>query len=144
MFQLQTQALAVGAVAITKDQALAGVVVAENPNRILRLHLQPTQQLRGRLVDSQGKPVIGRAVHAVLRVRHKPEKRELNAFYGFEVSRRKVHTDANGYYTFVGMPHGVEVLLRAETALQQADHWLGTVELKANETEPIETHTIDD
>ncbi|MCA9127325.1 MAG: hypothetical protein KDB22_09565 [Planctomycetales bacterium] len=66
VFLIQTQAVAVGALATTKDQSMAGVVVAENPHRILRLYLHATKQLSGRLVDSNGKPIGGRSVHATL------------------------------------------------------------------------------
>lgn len=123
---------------------MAGVVVAENPHRILRLYLHPTQQFRGRLVDSKGRPIIGRSVHATLRVRLEPKNRKRNAFYGFDINRQTVKTDANGYYTFGRMPIDVEIALSAASASTAEDHWLGTVELKANEEQAVDTHTIDD
>lgn len=144
VFRMQTKAVAVGAIATTKDQSMAGVVVAENPHRIMRLYLHPTQQFRGRLVDSKGKPIIGSSVHATLRVRLEPKNRKRNAFYGFDVNRKTVKTDANGYYTFSGMPIDVEIALSATSASTAENQWLGTVELKANEEQAVDTHTIDD
>ncbi len=123
---------------------MAGVVVAENPHRILRLYLHPTQQFRGHLVDSKGRPIIGRSVHATLRVRLEPKNRKRNAFYGFDINRQTVKTDANGYYTFSGMPIDVEIALSAASTSTAEKHWLGTVELKANEEQAVDTHTIDD
>lgn len=144
VFQLKTKAVAVGAFATTKDRSMAGVIVAENPHRILRLYLHPTQQLRGRLVDSNGKPVTGRSVHAELRVRLEPKNRKPNAFYGFGVNRQTVKTDADGYYTFNGMPIDVAIALSAASASSAEDHWLGTVELKADEEQAEGIHTIDE
>ena len=144
VFLMRTQAVAVGALATTKGQSMAGGVVAENPHRVLRLYLHPTQQFRGRLLDANGKPIGGRTVRATLRVRHVPKNRELNAFYGFEAGRRTVQTDANGYYTFESMPIDVEIALNVESSNSRNDHWLGTVELKAHEEPTVDIHTIDD
>lgn len=144
VFQMQTQATAVGALAIAKNRSMAGVVLAENPNRIMRLQLQPTKQLDGRLVDSKGNPIGARTVHATLRLMNTAKDRDFNRFYGFEVDRQKVKTDADGYFSFEGMPIGAEILLRAENASGQDDHWLGSVELKANEEHAVETHTLNE
>jgi hypothetical protein len=143
VFRMQTKAVAVGVLATTKDQSMAGVVVAENPHRIMRLYLRPTEQLRGRLVDKQGTPITGRSVHATIRVRHEPKKPELNTYYWFDANRQTVKTDADGYYTFPGMPVDVEISLSAATGSTR-DHGLGTVELQANEVQTVKTHTIDD
>lgn len=143
VFQMNTQALAVGALATTKDQSMAGVVVAENPHRVLRLYLRPTKELRGRLVDSKDKPIVGRSVHATIRIRLEPKDRKRDAFYGFDASRQTVKTDADGYYTFGGMPIDVEIALSAASFSKVEDHWLGTVTLKANEGQTVDTHTID-
>lgn len=143
VFRMQTKAVAVGVLATTKDQSMAGVVVAENPHRILRLYLRPTKQLRGRLVDKQGQPITSRAVHANVRIRHKPKNPKLNMYYGFDANRQTVKTDADGYYTFRGLPVDVELVLSA-TATSTQDHWLETVELKANEEQTIKTHTVGD
>ncbi|MEZ6135813.1 MAG: carboxypeptidase-like regulatory domain-containing protein [Pirellulaceae bacterium] len=143
VFRMQTKAIAVGVLATTKDQSMAGVVVAENPHRIMRLYLHPTKQLRGRLVDSQGEPIVGCSVEAILRIKHEPEHRVLNAFYGYEANRQKVMTDADGYYTFGGLPTGIEIGLSAATAATRSQ-WLGTVKLLVDEDHAIETHTIDD
>ena len=123
---------------------MAGVVVAENPRRILRLTLQPTKRLSGRLVDTEGEPIARRTVYATVRVKHRPTDRKLNAFYGFEAIRQKVKTDADGYYAFDTMPSGVEIAMSAESLYKQRNHWLGIVELKASEEHPVDTHTIED
>lgn len=144
VFQMKTRAVAVGALATTKDQSMAGVVVAENPQRVLRLYLRPTQELRGRLIDSKDKPIVGRPVHATLRIRLEPKNRKRDAFYGFDVNRHTVKTDADGYYTFGGMPIDVEIALSAASVSKADDHWLGTVNLNANEVRAVDTHRIDD
>ena len=144
VFQMKTQALAVGALATTKDQSMAGVVVAENPQRVLRLYLRPTQQIRGRLVDAKDKPIVGRPVHATLRIRLEPKNRKRDAFYGFEVNRQTVKTDADGYYTFGGIPMEVEIGLSAASVSKANDHWLGMLKLKSNEGQTVGTYTIDE
>lgn len=144
IFLFQTQAVAVGVLATTEDNSMAGVVVAENPRRILRLNLQPTERLRGRLIDSKGKPVATRTVHAIVRVKRDPKNGERDAFYGFEAFREKVMTDAGGYYTFDALPTGVEIALSAESLYKQERHWLGNVKLKANEGHAVDTYTIND
>ena len=143
VFRMQTKAVAVGVLATTKDQSMAGVVVAENPHRIMRLYLRPTKQLRGRLVDSLGKPIAGCSVDATLRVKYEPKDRGRNAFYGFEAKRQTVKTDASGYYTFGGLPIDMEIGLSAATAATRS-HWLGIVKLQADKDQAVETHTIDD
>ncbi len=144
VFQMQTRAMAVGALATTKDQSMAGVVVAENPQRIMRLYLRPTQQIRGRLVDPKGSPIVGRNVYALVRVMLESKDRELNAFHGFEAYRQTVKTDADGYYTFSGMPIDVQIALSVESTSKVENRWLGTVELKGNEEQAVKTHTIDE
>ncbi len=143
VFRMQTKAVAVGVLATTKDQSMAGMVVAENPHRTMRLYLRPTKQLRGRLVDSQGKPVVGCSVEATLRISNEPKNRELNTFYGFEANRQKVSTDQDGYYTFAGLPIDIEIGLSAATTATSSQ-WLGIVKLLADEDQSVETHTIDD
>jgi len=144
VFIFQTQAVAVGVLATTQDKSMAGVVVEENPRRLMRLYLQPTKRLRGRLLDSDGKPIVGRTVHAIVRVKRKPKNQPLNTFYGFEATRETVRTDAEGYYAFDAMPIGVEIAISADSLYKQRNHWLGTVELQASEEESVDTHTIED
>ena len=144
VFLLYSQAEAVGVLATTKDQSMAGVVVAENPRRILRLTLLPTKPLSGRLVDAEGKPIAERTVHAEVRVTHQPKNPELGVFYTFVAFRRAVETDADGYYTFDAMPSGVEVAMSAESENNQQDQWLGIVELKAGDETAVETHAVDE
>lgn len=143
VFRLQTKAVAIGVLATTKDQSMAGVVVAENPHRIMRLYLRPTKQLRGRLVDSQGKPIVGCSVHATLRVKYEPKDRDRSAYYGFDAHRQTVKTDADGFYTFGGLPTDIEIALSVASSATR-DDWLGIVKLQANEDHAVETHTIDD
>jgi hypothetical protein len=111
---------------------MAGVVVAENPQRILRLYLHPTQQFRGRLVNSTGRPIIGRPVYATLRIGLEPKNRKRDAFYGFEVNRQTVKTDSDlpcGSFglslTTLKDPRGFHQLLVAFVM------WLGEVELNS-------------
>jgi hypothetical protein len=143
VFRMQTKSVAIGVLATTKDQSMAGVVVAENPNRIMRLYLRPTKQLRGRLVNAKGEPIVGKPVQATLRIRREPENRKLNTFYGFDTNRLTVKTDANGYYTFAGMPMDVEIALSAQSSATR-DHWLGTTKLVEDEAPDVQTHTINE
>lgn len=143
VYRLQTKAVAVGVLAITKDQSMAGVVVAENPHRIMRLYLRPTRLLRGRLVDTQGKPLVECSVHATLRVKRESKDRDRNAYYGFDAHRLTVKTDADGYYSFGGLPVDIEIALSAAPGATR-ERGLRIVKLQANEDHAVETHTIDE
>ncbi len=144
VFSFKTQAIAVGILAFSKDRSVAGVVVEENPHRLLRLYLQPTKTLRGRLVDPNGKPIAGRTVNAMVHVMLKPEKQKPNRFYGFSPDHQEVQTDADGYYIFNNMPCDVDISVTAEPTSQRSSHWLGITRLKPNEEHSIETETIKD
>ncbi|MGB7344702.1 MAG: carboxypeptidase-like regulatory domain-containing protein [Pirellulaceae bacterium] len=144
VFSFMTQATAVGMLATSKDRSVAGVVVADNPRRLLRLQLKPTKPLRGRLVDPDGKPIANRTVNATVRVMHEPKDKKLNKFYGFDADRHEAKTDTDGQYTFEGMPCDVEIALSAEAKTRRQSHWLGTVKLKSDEERPFKTDTIKD
>ncbi|MCA9193224.1 MAG: carboxypeptidase regulatory-like domain-containing protein [Planctomycetales bacterium] len=106
--------------------------------------LESTQQLAGRLIDSNGKPIAGRNVHAELRVRYKPQDRVLNAFHGFEVDHLTVQTNADGFFSFESLPVDVDIGLRADSTQTVDDHWLGTFELKTGQIPDMKTHTVKD
>ncbi len=45
---------------------------------------------------------------------------------------------------FSGMPIDVQIALSVESTSKVEKRWLGTVELKGNEEQAVNTHTIDE
>lgn len=143
IFRFETQAISVGVFATSEDGTMAGAVVDKNPQRILRLSLQPTQTLSGRLVDQAGKPVVGRSVSAEIRVMLKSKEREVG-FRGFRLPARKVLTDEAGVYEFKGMPIGLDIALSAEAKVSVDSHWLGIFELEAGKPTEVKEYVVVD
>ncbi len=143
VFSFETMATSVGVLAMTKDGSAAGVIIVKNPRRLLRIQLQPTKQFRGRLLDQDNQPIAGRNVEAHIRVDDR-DGDHFNRSPFFEAKMVKVKTDAQGYYNFKKMPCDVQLALHAESATKQQDHWLGIVELKANEETPLKSDKVDD
>ncbi|TWT93740.1 hypothetical protein [Stieleria varia] len=130
VFSFTTMGSRVGAIAVTDDGKLGGIVTADNPRRLLRLTMKPTIDFRGRLVTAENQPASNRSVLAVVSVEVAQERDQdplMPLSTRFEWKRFSVTTDDQGYYQLQGLPIGAEVNLSTSKPQQNKPHWLGSV-----------------
>lgn len=134
VFSCETMATQVGVLVTTKDGKYSGVLIEKRRQRLLRVMLSPTKDLRGRLIDKDGKPIAGRKIVCNTRVDRGAKRKPGDQFASFfEANRRTTKTDADGLYVFENMPCNVKLALVAESRTKVQDHWLGLVTLDPNE-----------
>ncbi|MEX2137857.1 MAG: M56 family metallopeptidase [Pirellulales bacterium] len=111
-FAFKTKAIELGIFAYTTDGKAAGVVKPEKLDGPIEIHLKPTMDLHGQLLDKNDEPLANHGV----RVNPRVGKRDFNKSFAtsFETITFETKTDANGNYTLMNLPTEIDMTLRAD------------------------------
>ena len=114
-FSFDTFAASISLFARTDDGLAAATLMTKDLSSPLEVHLQPTSNYEGRLLDKSKHPVVGATI--VAQVTLEAEKnRNATAPRSFEATEIKTTTDAEGNYTLRGIPSRMNISLYVETA----------------------------
>ncbi|TWU47371.1 Regulatory protein BlaR1 [Rubripirellula tenax] len=139
MFSLNTIATKLGAFAITEDQAFAGSVVSDRLAEPLKITMRPTKHFIARLVDADGKPVIGRKVTALVRMKDTRDVQKTNAMgmiefpTSFTGIKRIGTTNQRGEVSLPALPTSLPITFYADGQ----DWQVGEAFLESSETRPV-------
>ncbi len=135
-FQFESKATSIGIYARTKDARAATVAVIDQIDQPVLLALKPTGEYRGQLISDLNRPLIGHAVRAEIRVSGKRDYSKLFPT-NFLAATFDARTDAQGNYSFTGLPCEVAINLNADS-LDGSDEttWLYKFYLEPNESRP--------
>lgn len=134
-FEFYTRATQVGIFARTKDQKAAAVAVLNDLNQPLELTLQPTGELRGRLLGREDRPLKGHGVYARLHISGKGEGPR-TFFSRFDAAIFSARTDDEGNYVLSGLPCPVPLSLSVDPFEGQDARSLGEVYLVPHDQRP--------
>lgn len=131
VFSFESKATAIGILATSDDQNLAGVVTVDSPSRLLRVQLRPTVTVRGQLIDPQGKPIKGRIVRGTARLNHPMNDGDLNRLAMYMSAKKfETTTDENGKYAFEYIPQNIEFAMSTPSLTENRSHWLGWIDVQ--------------
>ena len=145
VFSVETTASQVGVLVTTKDGKYSGVLIERRRQRLLRVSLTPTTDLKGRLLDKAGKPIANREIECTTRVDSGVKRDPFKSVPSFfEANIKTTNTDDDGYYVFKGLPRNTDIAMQAESETKVQGHWLGLVKLMPGEEPKLKTDTIDE
>ncbi|TWT93749.1 hypothetical protein [Stieleria varia] len=147
VFSFNTMATRVAVIAYSEDGDWGGIVTVDQPQRMLRVMLQPTISFRGRLLSRDEEPIAGRSVNAFVSVEVDQESDQdpLDPLdTSIEWKRLKVKTDAEGYYTIEKLPVGASLRLHSESTEPNDSHSLGEVNLSAETANSVKVNVLDE
>jgi hypothetical protein len=134
-FKFETYAATISAVARMADGKALGWISDTDTAKPLEIHLKPTLDYLGLLLDRDGQASKGRGISAhVMLEGTKKTSRNLRAF---EVLHLIATTDAEGNFTLHGVPSEMRVILNADAADgSRYEASLGTFSLAPGESRP--------
>ncbi|MEM8734685.1 MAG: M56 family metallopeptidase, partial [Planctomycetota bacterium] len=116
-FQAELSAAVVGAWVYTPDRGAFAATISEQPDKGIRLNLEPTTTFHGRYVDSAGKPLVGKWVRMSARFENAElENNSPYAYSGKSLSACEAVTDEDGNFSISGVPFEMPLGLRCEEA----------------------------
>jgi RNA polymerase sigma factor (sigma-70 family) len=113
-FQFESKASRIGIYARTRDARAATVAVIDRLDQPVTLDLKPTGEYRGQLLGKEDRPLHGHAVRAEIRVSRKGDDSKPFATE-FLAATFDAKTDAEGNYSFSGLPCEAAISLRADS-----------------------------
>ncbi|CAD75235.1 probable penicillin resistance regulatory protein [Rhodopirellula baltica SH 1] len=119
-FSFATAASKLGICAITDDKKFAGITIARDLTEPIVVTLNPTETIRGRLLDSNGIPVAGRTIIARGTFADSLDNRTLDPFTKVSaptqvtVTNQTTESDADGNYVITGLPCFVTTTIYVE------------------------------
>jgi hypothetical protein len=109
-FQFESKASRIGIYARTRDARAATVAVIDRLDQPVTLDLKPTGEYRGQLLGKENRPLHGHAVCAKIYVSRKGDDSKLFLAATFDAK-----TDAEGNYSFSGLPCEAAISLSADS-----------------------------
>ena len=104
----------------TNDARFAVSVVAQEPDSGIEIALLPTYSYNGKLVDIDGNPIANKKVGVISRLQN--ENRPVGPTsipFSLQVSSLETTTDADGKFSFDGIPLGMKTYLGDMTRINQ-------------------------